>query len=111
MNDLYCLYSGPVVEDGLVCGGAVNMKTREGLAVVIFASSALAQRFLELTGLCGGIILPLSQLGDAEHPNRTKFPLPPPSLKILFSSEDVLIQWHRDTEGFESGPFVTEFVV
>lgn len=46
MSGLFCIYEGPVEKDGVVQGGALNVRTREGFVVAVFASEALARSFL-----------------------------------------------------------------
>ena len=111
MSEIYCLYSGPKIKDGFTFGGTVNMKTRQGYAMIAFASPALAQAFLVMTGLLDEVVLPVADLGDKSHPviPNPKVPLPNPSLKIVFPSEDVLESWRNDKEGFDTAPYVSDF--
>ena len=84
------------------------MKTRQGLATIAFATAELAREFLRMSRLPEKQILPLSQLGDTDHPVHATGPLPAPLLKIVFPSEEVLQAWARDKEGFESAQYVSE---
>jgi len=79
--------------------------------MIAFASPALAEAFLAMTGLRDQVVLPVPTLGDQNHsliPN-PKVPLPNPSLKIVFPSDDVLENWHNDKEGFDTSPYVSDF--
>lgn len=109
MNEIYCIYSGPNVEDGIAYGGTLTMKTPQGLALVAFASPALAQTFLTMTGLQNHQIHSVASLGNSNHPVKYKYPIPNPSLKIVFPSKEVLASWAKDKVNFDSAPYVTEF--
>jgi len=108
MSDVYCFYSGSTVEDGVKYGGTTFMKTRQGDAGVVFSTPDLAQSFARrVPPVSGNKIIPLSCLGDAAHPWNPKIPLPPPSMQILFSSEDLIAEWAADKEHFNTAPHVS----
>jgi hypothetical protein len=106
MSEIYCLY-GQNVEDGVTYGGAVTMKTSKGYALVAFASIEVAQYYARCTDLWRLEILALSVLGDSKHPLNLKNPLPFPTIKIVFPSEDVVAECLAEREKFDSSPYVS----
>jgi hypothetical protein len=84
------------------------MKTLQGHALVAFASAEVAQCFARCTGLWRPEILPVSALGDSTHPLNSKNPLPFPSIKIVFPSEDVVAEWAAGRGKFDSLPYVSD---
>ena len=110
MSEIYCIYSGEKNKDGLTYGGTVNMKTRQGYAMIAFVSAGLAHAFLAMIVMRDQIVLPVAQLGEDSHPfmPNPEGPLPNPCLKIVFPSRDVLESWRDDKEGFDTAPYVSE---
>jgi hypothetical protein len=106
MSEIYCLY-GQTFEDGVTYGGAVTMKTRQGVALVAFATAEVAQYFARCTDLSRSEILPVSALGDSSHPLKSKSPLPFPTIKIVFPSEDVVAEWAAGKEKFDFLQYVS----
>jgi hypothetical protein len=108
----YCIYEGPVVRDGVTHGGAVNLRTREGFAIVVFAEEAMARWFLAEFELDKGgvprVVIPLSALGTTEYPRRASKGRPQPFKKIVFPSQEILEEWARDRERFATKPFVSK---
>ncbi len=112
MAELYCIYEGPVEKDGVIQGGAVNLRTREGFVVATFASVEMARWFISTFKLKDSTlkrtVIPLPLLGTAEYPRRATKGLPQPFRKIVFSSQDVLESWARDRQGFATAPYVSK---
>ena len=111
MGELYCIYEGPIEKDGVLQGGAVNLRTREGFVVAAFASPELARWFLSEFKLEGGVkrsVIELSVLGTSEYPRRAAKGLPQPFRKIVFPSQDVLSAWARDRQMFATAPYVSK---
>ena len=111
MSEIYCLYASLRVNGEVLHGGTANMKTREGYAMIAFTSSALARDFLAMTGLRDHLVIPVTNLGNQPYPVKPnpEIPLPKPELKIVFPSEEILMNWRHDREGFETAPYVSEF--
>ena len=112
MSDLFCIYEGPVEKDGVVVGGAVNLRTKEGFVVAAFATVALARWFMSAFKLeDGGVkrtVIPLSALGTAAYPRRASKGLPQPFRKIAFPSQEILEAWARDRAHFPTAPHVSK---
>jgi hypothetical protein len=112
MDDLYCIYEGPIEREGRVHGGAVNLRTRQGFVIAAFASAELAAWFMKEFKLDGGAlkrsVIPLSQLGTADFPRRATRGLPQPFRKIVFPSLEVLTAWSADKERFDTAPLVSK---
>lgn len=111
MSELYCIYEGPIEKDGVLQGGAVNLRTKEGFAVAAFVSEELARWFMSEFKLEGGVkraVIALSALGTSEYPRRAAKGLPQPFRKIVFPSQDVLSAWARDRQGFVTAPYVSK---
>lgn len=111
MAEAYCIYEGPVARGGVVRGGAVNLRTRQGFAVAAFATEELARHFMKTFELDAGAVprkvIPLSDLGTSEYPRRASRGLPQPFRKLLFPSLQVLSDWAADREGFDTAPYVS----
>lgn len=112
MSGLYCIYEGPTEKEGVIQGGAVNVRTKEGFVVAAFASEALARWFMTEFKLEGSAIprtvIPLSLLGTSEHPRRAAKGLPQPFRKLVFPSREVLEAWAKDRQGFVTAPHVSK---
>lgn len=112
MSQAYCIYEGPVVRDGVIHGGALNLRTRQGFVVAVFATEELARRFMTDFKLGDGAlprtVIPLSLLGTADYPRRASLGLPQPFRKILFPSPEVLSRWAKDRQGFDTAPYVSK---
>lgn len=112
MSGLYCIYEGPVEKEGVVQGGAVNLRTKEGFVVAVFAAEELARWFMAQFKLeCGAVkrsVIALSLLGTSDYPRRAAKGLPQPFRKIVFPSQEVLSAWARDREGFATAPYVSK---
>ena len=108
MSELYCIYQGPVVENGVRYGGAVNMRTKQGFAVIAFGTAELAEYFASVFKQKGAVI-PLSALGAEPYPLNPKRPLPKPKLKILLATKGILSAWAADRENFDTAPHISPF--
>ena len=112
MSGPYCVYEGPVEKNGVLQGGAVNLKTREGFVVAAFATEELARWFLSEFKLDAGAVkrsvIPLSSLGTAEYPRRAAKGLAQPFRKLVFPSLEVLEGWARNREHFVTMPYVSK---
>lgn len=112
MTAPYCVYEGPVEKDGVVHGGAVNLRTREGFVIAVFADAEMARWFLSEFKLDGGAVkravIPLTLLGTAEYPRRASKGLPQPFRKIVFPSQEILSAWARARESFVTAPYVSK---
>lgn len=112
MIELYCVYEGPTERNGVLSGGAVNLRTREGFAVAAFEGIELARWFMSEFKLEDGAVkrtvIPLASLGTAEFPRRASKGLPQPFRKIVFPSQEILAAWARDRGGFVTAPYVSK---
>ncbi|MBI3548393.1 MAG: hypothetical protein HY078_04990 [Elusimicrobia bacterium] len=106
MGDIFCLYQGPVEKDGVVYGGPVCVKTRQGFAMAAFTTAELAEYFGSVFKVPGKVVT-VSSLDTGGFPVRPKPPLPNPRLQFLFPSKGVLSAWADDREGFDTAPYVT----
>jgi hypothetical protein len=112
LESIYCIYEGPLERDGVLHGGAVNLRTKEGFAVAAFATEEMARWFLAKFELDRGpvkrSVIPLASLGTAEHPRRASKGRPQPFRKLVFPSQEVLEAWARDREAFATAPYVSK---
>ena len=108
MSELYCIYQGPVVDNGVRYGGPVNMRTRQGFAVIAFGTADLAEYFASVFKQAG-VVIPLSELGGDAYPFNPKPPLPRPKRKILLATKGILSAWAADRENFDTAPHLSPF--
>jgi hypothetical protein len=105
----FCVYEGPVVKDGMPYGGPINLKTKQGFAIVTFPTPELARWFIEafkLTGSLARTVIPLSELGSAAYPRHPSPKMPRATRKIVFPSQDVVLRWAAARESFDTAPYV-----